>query len=186
MDALSWSTPASSCSANSTACDMLDSGLDHHARYLSLANDFSKFHLSPVNVAMHMITTPLGVLGLLCLVRGMSNSTSLVATFMLMYIISLSSSLSVGSFVGTVALCGILLLTARKINFSFVLCVVCIGIAYGLQDAAHYITGEQTFQASYTEGSSQVNSPDVIVDGFISRDVICHRLTSHTLGSKPS
>jgi hypothetical protein len=141
-----------------SACSNVDADmhLNDHFHYKVLANQFSQFHKTPVNVALHLLTSPLGLLGFLCLLKRITNSTSLLAVFMLVYLVSLMSSATIGSFVGSALLCGILLGLTRKIKLNMAFSLVCIAVAYGLQDLAHYLTGEATFQASYTKGSGQV------------------------------
>lgn len=142
---------------NQTVCAQTSGFIagDGYIQYQHLSQQFVQHHQTPLNVGLHFATTPLGVLGALCLLKRISGSTSLVATLLLVYCASLLSSVSVGSYLGTVLMCGVLLVASRMVLLNVYFSVALIGLAYLMQDAAHFATGEKTMQSSYTAGPGQ-------------------------------
>ena len=149
-------------SDNSTALEGCLLPNSQFENFQVLSGQFSKFHEDPQNIVLHLLTTPLGVLGAVCLLRGFFSSTSVVAVLMLTYLFSLMPSLTIGSFVGTAVISGTLLYIARKVDLGVGMSFLLIALGYGLQDTAHYLSGEATFQGSYTKGSGQVRGVKVI------------------------
>lgn len=64
------------------------------ANYVSefqrLSIKFEKYHKDPYNVLVHVVTTTIGVIGALCLLRKISGSSSYGVTLMVLYLISLT------------------------------------------------------------------------------------------------
>ena len=62
---------------------------DSVEEYETLTKDFEKFHQVPVNVILHFVTTPLGIMGLVSFIRYMTKSSSTGFAFTLCYLASL-------------------------------------------------------------------------------------------------
>jgi len=119
-----------------------------------IAKDFRPFHVNSLNVALHFITTPLGMLAVLGLTNVATGSviTSMILTTI--YCASLMRQLPTGLWLATCACCLALVIASVLEPFSslgpwsFAGLIV---VSYVGQDFAHWITGEKTFQASYME-----------------------------------
>ena len=120
--------------------------------FIALSSKFSAYHKDPINIALHFITTPLGFFGFLSLIMSVMQSTSAAAVLSLVFIVSLMASVPVGAFVGTLLLTVLCLLAARQAKLRPVASLLVIAAAYVLQDLAHVITGEKTYQSSYSAG----------------------------------
>jgi len=117
-----------------------------------ISTKFEAYHTNPINVLIHLITTPLGILGFLALVKWFFRSTSAAGFLCALYVISLLPLIQLGVFAGTLLVCCSLLLLARQMSLGLLSSVSIIVIAYLLQDASHLVTGEKTFQSSYSAG----------------------------------
>ena len=140
------------CSHNETTNQVF------YSEFELLANQFVQFHKDPLNVFLHFVTTPMGLLGALGLLRYVTNSSSLVSVLILGYMVSLLPSLSSGVFIGTAIIAAAIFALVRRLELSFISCMILIVGGYMMQDAAHVWTGEKTFQQSYTKGDGAVSS----------------------------
>lgn len=117
-----------------------------------IAPKFNEYHQEPVNVLMHLITTPLGMIGALSLLRWVTRSSSMGVFVFFLYLVSLLPALSIGIFLGTLFLCFLIVEVTRKLKLSPLPSIVLIISSYALQDLVHLATGEPTFQGSYSAG----------------------------------
>jgi hypothetical protein len=110
--------------------------------YKRIADDFHPYHRHDLNVFLHLLTTTLGVWGAiqLAMVYSMDYLVVVYAAF-----IFLTTPLLTG-LIHTVAVAAMVLLTPTS---SVSIAVSTIVAGYGLQDLAHYLTGEATFMSSY-------------------------------------
>ena len=122
--------------------------------YLKLGSDFGNYHKDPVNVLLHFVSTPLGLVGAISLLRTATNSSSVAMSCVFFYLLSLLPIVPNGDFYGTALFCGLIVLAARLLKLGTVTAVSLIVIGYMLQDLSHLATGEQTFQSTYSEGGS--------------------------------
>lgn len=108
---------------------------------------FSATHLNPLNVALHTITTPLCLFGLLAVVASFSVIAAVVA--------AVAYGLAVLPFVpklvglaNTLAIAG---LTMGVVEWQpgWILGVVFLAVGYVGQEVAHWITREKTLQSTY-------------------------------------
>lgn len=125
--------------------------------YMSLSHDFQKFHQDPINVALHFVTTPLGMIGVFSLLRRYTKSSSTSMFLVTLYLSSLLPILPTGEFIGTVILCLAILLLARTVDLNLFSAGVVISLGYLLQDLSHLGTGEKTFQESYSGANGHVS-----------------------------
>lgn len=117
-----------------------------------ISYEFSKFHTDPANILLHLFTTPLGVLGVLSLIRTASGSSSMGVSLLLLYLFSLLREVSNGVFIGSCILSAVLLYVSRVLRLGMKESVALIVFGYALQDLAHLATGEKTFQSVYSNG----------------------------------
>jgi hypothetical protein len=121
-------------------------------KYASLYAGFSDCHKDPTNVFLHFITTPLGFVGFFSLLRSAIKSGTPGAFLGFIYCLSLIPRVSFGALIGTVILMSGILHSSRKLDLNKWQSIGIIVAAYILQDLAHIITGERTFQSTYSAG----------------------------------
>ena len=122
---------------------------DAHSMWKQLERDFLSFHQKPLNVVLHLLTTPLGLLGTFSLLASLHPRLGMLG--------ALAVTLS---FFGRVPLrlalaSGALLLglaqLATLLTMDTMQALALIVAGYGLQELAHRVSGEQTFQSSYEQ-----------------------------------
>lgn len=136
---------------NSGANDSI-SGIEMKAGFDKMRLEFTKYHTDPTNVLLHFITTPLGFLGVLSLLRVYSGSSSMGVSLCGLYLLTLLTEVPNGVYFGSVLLCGTILYLSRKLALSTHFSVILMILGYLLQDLAHMATGEKTFQSTYSDG----------------------------------
>jgi ABC-type proline/glycine betaine transport system permease subunit len=141
---------------------------DHFQEFSDLSNRFGKYHLDHTNVLLHLITTPLGIIGFFSLFYNVTKSTSAVVTLCLAYFLSLLSSVPVGVFVGTAVMCACCVLIVRRLQLTAFQSMCVIIISYFGQDFAHWCTGEETFQGSYSNHGHVCTLP--AISTYLSHD----------------
>ena len=141
-------------------------GVHHHQRafhlhdatsalsedYLRLGNAFVQYHRDPTNVFLHFVTTPLGFVGAVSLLRHVTNSSSAAVSLVGLYLLSLLPIVPNGDFYGTLLFCGAIVLVSRQLKMGLVTSLALVVLAYLLQDLSHLGTGEATFQSTYSDG----------------------------------
>jgi hypothetical protein len=138
--------------------------------YELLSSNFGAFHRNHVNILLHLLTTPLGTLGLISAILSSTNSTSLLVSVLLSYLALLIPAVNVGTFLGTAFLFSGLLVAARHLKIRLWVSLALIAVAYSLQDLSHWLTGEKTFQSSYSNGGQ--------VGCSLSRDLLIFTILS--------
>lgn len=123
-----------------------------NSHYEKLSTDFKECHRNPINVVLHLLTTPLGLIGFFSLLRSYTKSSSLTMTIASFYLLSLLSVLPIGEWVGTTLLCAFIVSLSRSIKLNIWAALICVVFGYLLQDLAHLGTGEKTFQSTYSAG----------------------------------
>ena len=122
--------------------------------YLKLGDNFGNYHKDPANVLLHFVSTPLGLIGAISLLRTATNSSSVAMSAVFLYLLSLLPIVPNGDFYGTAIFCALILLSARLLKLGTVPAISLIMIGYVLQDLSHLATGESTFQSTYSDGGS--------------------------------
>lgn len=124
--------------------------------YSVLREGFLKFHQDDCNVILHLFTGGLGVIGACCLVYRCSNrSLSTLSLLLALYASSLIGTVPLPLVVAvSVFLACIATPIVCAVDLSVTWSVVTVVIAYLGQDAAHYMTGEPTFQSTYSGADS--------------------------------
>lgn len=125
--------------------------------FQAFAADFRKYHADPVNVSLHLLTTPLGIFGALSLVNSLTKHHLLSDLAVLVYVISLIHQLPVAIFLPTVCIMYMLRWFAATFysSESVLYALMFLFVGYFGQDLAHIITHEPTFQGSYDKLQGQ-------------------------------
>lgn len=120
--------------------------------YEHLRDGFMKFHQNDINIMLHLFTGGLGVIGGCSLVYRFSNrSIGTLSLLLILYIASLAGAvppelvLVVAIFLSVVAVS-----VVQVLDLGVVWSVAAVVLAYLGQDMAHYLTGEATFQSTYS------------------------------------
>jgi len=131
-----------------------DGSLGFHPaqHYEELSKQFTNYHRDPVNVVLHFLTTPLGLIGSFSLLNSYTKSTSATLLITFCYLLSLLPILPSGDFIGTVILCALIVFCSRAFRLTFFEASAFVIIGYVLQDMSHIATGEPTFQGTYSAG----------------------------------
>jgi hypothetical protein len=80
------------------------------------------------------------------------GSTSLIVTLVLVYLFLLLPAVTVGNWLATAALCTAIVCVSRGGKLRARSALLLIAAGYVLQDLAHWLCSEATFQASYSDG----------------------------------
>eukprot|EP00939_MAST-03C_sp_MAST-3C-sp1_P003203 g3203.t1 len=125
--------------------------------YEDVRAKFETFHQNDINVLVHLFTTQIGVLATMALANKCIGRVWIVP-ILAYYVLAL---------VPVVPHAGTVLLTALVFGSSWIgsvlfekrlrpfTCAFMIGFAYFGQDAAHMLTGEATYQSSYSGGEGK-------------------------------
>lgn len=132
---------------------MFEQGFEN---FIVLSQKFESFHKDPVNVFLHFLTTPLGLIGFLGFLRYfLSRNTMIILSTC--YIICLLPVVNSEVFIGSALLWGVITFFGLLGNSNLVYSVILILIGYFGQDLSHYLTSEKTFQSSYTKSEFEVD-----------------------------
>lgn len=123
-------------------------------QYLDIASRFNAVHLNPLNIALHMVSTPLGIVGALSLLGCLTKGSTATSVLCITYILSLLRTLPVGVFLGMCSMTVICGWAAHGLDLSVKVSCFFIIVGYLLQDLSHLATSEDTFQSSYSDGGS--------------------------------
>ena len=75
---------------SNSSMSVLDSFLINNAEhYRTISTGFGGCHLDPVNVALHFITTPMGMVGAFSLLYSYTQSSSVAIVISVIYLLSL-------------------------------------------------------------------------------------------------
>jgi hypothetical protein len=119
-----------------------------------IAQLFSSCQKNESNVVVHLLTTPLGLIGALSMIRIATNSSSFIACLSLFYLLCLlaENSITNGVFAGTVFLSMIIVLACKKLNLNVSQAILFIIVGYVLQDISHFAFNEESMQSIYSGG----------------------------------
>mmetsp|Transcript_23062 Transcript_23062/g.37046 ORF Transcript_23062/g.37046 Transcript_23062/m.37046 type:complete len:592 (+) Transcript_23062:52-1827(+) len=115
--------------------------------YEALEAKFRKCHTYSVNIGLHVITTPLGILGFLCLLNIWSFYISVALT--VVYIASLYTILPSKTFAKTSVASILILALSYFMGWGIMGSCVAMAASFIFQELAHIITGEVTYQSQY-------------------------------------
>jgi Phospholipid methyltransferase len=114
----------------------------------SLLEDFLKYHQNPLNKFLHLLSTPLGLLAILALAQNASDYVPIAICSI--YALSLLGRLPYWLWTATTIVLASLAWLAISISPSILVSLIMLPSAYILQDIAHWVTGEKSYQSSYT------------------------------------
>jgi hypothetical protein len=123
-----------------------------HYTFEDIAPKFQEYHQNPINVFMHLVTTPIGLIGALSLIRGYTDSSTAGAFIFFCYLLSLMPALTTGVYLGTMALCFFIFYATKHLKLNATFSVGCVAVSYALQDLVHMGVNEETFQSTYSDG----------------------------------
>ncbi|MBO1348890.1 MAG: hypothetical protein EBE86_016570 [Hormoscilla sp. GUM202] len=113
----------------------------------TLLNAFLDCHQNPLNQSLHLISTQLRLWAVLSLISlGSNYATIAIGT---LYVLSLWGKLPTRMWVITTVAMAILVYLAIAIHPSLAIALLALPVSYGLQGAAHLLTGEVTYQSTY-------------------------------------
>ena len=123
-----------------------------HYTFDEIAPSFQACHKDIVSVILHMITTPIGMIGAMSLLRLWTKGSSSGVFVFFCYLLSLLPALSNGVYIGTFIMCFMIMHATRALKLGASTSVALIALSYALQDLAHlgkfcsYFTVNFTFQ----------------------------------------
>ncbi len=120
----------------------------------ALLDEFEACHQKGLNATLHMVTTPLGLLGLLSLVAAAHPGIALVTAGL--YAASLFGRVPTRLWFASTAIVLGLAAAAIALPLPWTWAVALIVAGYALQELAHVVTGERTFQSTYQAQSGAV------------------------------
>ncbi len=113
----------------------------------TLLKAFLDCHQNPYNQALHLISTPLGLWAVLSLISLASNYAAMALGTL--YVMSLWGKLPTRIWIITTVAIAILVDLAIAIHPGLPIALLALSLSYGLQEAAHLLTGEVTYQSTY-------------------------------------
>lgn len=118
--------------------------------YAAMSADFNQYHKNALNVALHLVTTPAGYLGVLGLLAGQVSAQAAEGAAGL-YCLSLLLALPLKLWAAnTAAMAGIVYLATRmELGLTPFSCAALVAFSYLGQDVSHWLTGEATYQSTY-------------------------------------
>lgn len=119
-------------------------------RWRRVEAGFLACHSEPLNVAIHLVTTPLALWALIALGAKISAAATVAVT--VVYLIVLLGLIPVGVWWATALAAGVLVVGAVSgpvTGLGWLLGA--LALAYGAQDLAHRLSGEETYESCYAE-----------------------------------
>jgi hypothetical protein len=116
------------------------------AAYHRLRAPFSDTHQTTLNVALHLVTTPLGIVGALALTALVSPV--LPAVIALVYAVGLLGRVPLRLWIAT-SLALVPIVAAASLPWLWWQALVALVVGYVGQDVAHWLCGEDTLQSRY-------------------------------------
>lgn len=116
-------------------------------RWERILAEFLSCHANGTNVALHLITTPMGLLGFLAAIWHFS-ATAAIGTAVL-YSLLLAWFVPIRVWTGTTLVLAALLGMTAVLEPGIGLAAVLLIVGYVLQEIAHYVAGEHTLQSTY-------------------------------------
>ena len=112
-----------------------------------LCRRFLRHHRSPLNVLFHLLTTPLALLGVYILIGWLDPW--LMVGIAAAQVVLVACLTPVAISVLHALVCGAVGLAAYQVQAGPFVGVCCFVVGYCLQDAAHWLVKESTYQSSY-------------------------------------
>ena len=116
-------------------------------RFQELSGEFRACHREALNVALHLVTTPLGLLCFLSLLWRVSPAVT--AALVAVYLVSLLAVLPRRLWAVTALVVAPVLYMSWRLELGLLESLAGLAVCYLGQDLAHRLTGEPTFQSRY-------------------------------------
>ena len=129
-------------------CNQSDRLLVKNDLFSDLAKEFRKHHSNSLNVALHLMTTPVGWGATLKLLSMTGVSVEFV---IIVYVLVISATSPLHISILTILLHAAMYFSMLVIDTSFTFTIGVVVVSYCLQDVSHLITGEATFQSTYSQ-----------------------------------
>lgn len=120
--------------------------------YVDLRDDFRAHHQHPLNIALHMISTPLGLI--MAVRLGAFFDPQVTAGVLAVYTFTLMFFLPFASWLRTALLLALISWAGLSLKLEPLAAAALLVAAYFGQDLAHAIAGESTFESSYRRTST--------------------------------
>lgn len=130
---------------------------DAFNEFANLSTRFESHHQDGINILIHMIATPMGIIGVANLLRLFTRGSTAGMVIGFAYMLSLMRVLPIGVFIGTFIIGIIIGVSPRFANIGFRSSLALIAAGYVLQDMVHYATKEETFQSTYSGANGHVD-----------------------------
>eukprot|EP00238_Polyblepharides_amylifera_P002811 CAMPEP_0196582902 /NCGR_PEP_ID=MMETSP1081-20130531/41225_1 /TAXON_ID=36882 /ORGANISM="Pyramimonas amylifera, Strain CCMP720" /LENGTH=583 /DNA_ID=CAMNT_0041903623 /DNA_START=227 /DNA_END=1978 /DNA_ORIENTATION=- len=118
--------------------------------FLDLSRDFQQYHKNALNMALHLVTTPAGYIAVLALIQSYA-SLHAQQTATALYAVCLLASLPIKLWSVTACFLFVLSWVTSQLDISNVLAIGLVAFSYFGQDFSHWLTGEKTYQSTYTK-----------------------------------
>lgn len=122
-------------------------GKSQASRWSRLCQDFLRCHRRPLNVLLHLVTTPLGLFGVIGLVHSVSVWGCCALT--LAYSAFLMLAVPARVWIVTSAVLTALLWAVHFFSPSWQAAAACVIVGYFGQDLSHWFASERTLQSTY-------------------------------------
>ena len=119
--------------------------------FKDLSRDFRKYHSNSLNVALHLLTTPLALLSLLRIVAfglGAAWVSAICALYCMALVPRLPGPMWVAN---TVCMATLSWAAINLVQWAPLTSTLMLAVGYFGQDLAHWMTGEATFQSTYIQ-----------------------------------
>eukprot|EP00127_Corallochytrium_limacisporum_P004426 Clim_evm4s162 gene=Clim_evmTU4s162 len=124
--------------------------------YATISQPFGEFHQDSVNVALHMITTPCGMMAAASALSSFEMDTKyhryMPSWLFAAYLVALFyEGIPIYVFLGTIAVIAAMERLRYSADLHLVGSIIVMILCFVGQEAAHLVTGEGTYQNSYQE-----------------------------------
>jgi hypothetical protein len=116
-----------------------------------LCREFLKCHRRPLNVALHLVTTPLGWFGLLALVHQLHPLADVALA--VTYLVVLLAMVPATAWLVSASVISVLLAAVAWVAPQWWESAACLLLGYLGQELAHWFVGERTLQSTYVRTS---------------------------------
>lgn len=121
-------------------------------RWEKISSEFLAYHQHPLNIALHLITTPVALFAATAILGHLAGAQA-VWTAAVAWVLALALTVPTPFWLATAAMLGVIahmaVAAASVDSFSVPRMVGLFGAAYFGQDVSHWVTCEPTFQESY-------------------------------------
>ena len=122
--------------------------------WLRTCQEFLKCHRRPINVGLHVVTTPMGIVGFLGLV-GWINPTAVMVVAAI-YLVAIWPMIPSKTWCVTASLVAVMAAATMWWNPGIWLALATLVVGYGGQELAHVVSGEHTLQSTYIRSSDRI------------------------------